>query len=719
MPQLSPTLTLILAVVILAVLFAGLRYAIWWNRYRSVKKLLSTAFSPLQAATYLDDFHSLSYSLTVNGEEAVEPILRFFLREGLKPDYFAYRAFMVLGEGGAGKTHFLVYLLTKYHLKWNKPYKIAFHACHEAALLPKLREYDNPEETILILDGLDEDGRSMTDFRKRIDEILTATSSFAKIIISCNQWYLSQFVNFSDQEEYVRLEGLNSSELFLTLFLLPFSQNQQLKLYKQTHKSLSSKGQLRLKGILSQAAELFEKPILWRYSNLLVEEEGTLRAESQAWGRVIDRWVSHNSIGLPSEKVREQEGIQELLINLAHDMFTQVERRGGFFIPEAQFYALLQKHGITPRKLSQEVLTHDPDGHIIFSHKNLLAYLLAKGVYQEKVPDLSLSSVRLPELRKFWLERVWHLTQTGFHEEEKEWGMYIGPFSDAKKPLWEVEASDLQQLTHLFLKKFRSVDMRFLKACTKLECLYLKDANLSDLHHLFLPFLPAHPVKIFIPSDELEAKGNWKVFFKDPADPLRFIEDKPAQRKDPFIPFSYTHPRPDREVVVSAEALFTLLSWELPDISEEKLTATHLDSFADEHAPKVYEGHLEKHLAGIFDKIKAMVFPGGSMNIVFYSSFSSALLNEDLKHFLKILSDVYGRDEQGSTYLTQTDKVQLEEGWWQGRCWKKDLPAHIGIPINLYMDSPGKLSLVLFGLPEMEKREEEDPTEEDEALAMG
>ena len=78
---------------------------------------------------------------------------------------------------------------------------MAFHSCHEAGLLTKLADYENSEETILILDGLDEDGRSMTDFRKRMDEILMASSSFAKVIISCNQWYLSQIINFSDQEE--------------------------------------------------------------------------------------------------------------------------------------------------------------------------------------------------------------------------------------------------------------------------------------------------------------------------------------------------------------------------------------------------------------------------------------------------------------------------------------------------------------------------------------
>lgn len=703
MPDFSPTLILILAVVVLAVLFAGLRYALWWRKYRSVRKLLEVAFSPSYADTYLGEYFPLSYSLTFHGKEPVEEIQYFFLKEAFSKDYFAYRTFLILGEGGAGKTQLLVHLLASYHLQWRKPYHIAFHTCHEVGVLSTLVAYPSPEKTILLLDGLDEDGRGMTDFKKRIDELLAATANFAKVIISSNHLYLNQYVAFSDQEEYVRLEGAEQSALFLTLFLLPLSHKQQLKLFKKHSKAFSFQPRLRLKAILSQTAELFEKPVLWQYTKFLVEEEAPLKSENQAWERIINRWASHNSMGMPSEKVREQDSLLELLVFLAYDMFTQVERRGGYFIPEAQFYALLQKHGITPRKLSQEVLTHNPDGHIMFAHPSMLAHLLAKGVFMEQIPDLILGSARLPELRSFWLESIWNLSLAGFHEEEKEWGFYLDPFTEDKLSLLEIEARHFQQLTHLFLNKFRTVDLRFLKACSKLEGIYLKEANLTDLSTHFLPFLPNHEVRLFIPEVDADIQGSWQVFRKDPVDPLRLAKDTLSERKDPELPFAYSHPRPDRQIIISPENLFNLMLWELPEIPGERFAATHLSSLAGEHAPKVYEGFLDEPMAGMFDKLTARVFPGGSMNLSFSSSFSLALHENHLKEYLKKLSDVYGRDSQGLSYFTKADQIQLSQGWWQGRYWQKDLPAHIGIPLNLYMDAPGKLNAVLFGIPEIRK----------------
>ncbi|MEI6680785.1 MAG: hypothetical protein WCL21_19410, partial [Mariniphaga sp.] len=140
-------------------------------------------------------------------------LIPFMLKKSFNEKVESEKFYLLLADSGMGKTSFMVNLYLKNYSLLNylfgKKYDmrlLRFQSPDQnnpVDVLDRLKNIkeDDVSETILLLDGLDEDpfifskDKSISDedaFNKRIDAIVTATWMYKDIVLTCRTQYFPQ-----------------------------------------------------------------------------------------------------------------------------------------------------------------------------------------------------------------------------------------------------------------------------------------------------------------------------------------------------------------------------------------------------------------------------------------------------------------------------------------------------------------------------------------------
>lgn len=283
----------------------------------------------------------------------------------------------ILSDAGMGKTSSLV-MMKLIHLSsfWPKEY-----ACHLEKLneetLGNILEIENKRKTLLLLDSLDEDPTAYGRTEERLLEILEATKSFGKVIITCRtQFFPDHELNPFEIPGRIRIGGFVCPSKYLSVF--DDSQvNQYLE--KRFRKGIFfDKNKVRrdkAKQIVSRMGSLRCRPMLLSFIEDLVDAEQHLEiwSEYSLYKSLVQNWL-----------IREEAktGIRaEILLDVCARLAFEMQARKIIRISPAALRELtgrfeeieqLTRLDITGRSLFNK----NSDGDYRFSHYSIQEFLV-------------------------------------------------------------------------------------------------------------------------------------------------------------------------------------------------------------------------------------------------------------------------------------------------------------------------------------------------------
>lgn len=151
---------------------------------KEIRKELSKYYIPTRA----QDIDPCEYDeiRENNGKFISCKLIPFFINEAFRESSTG-QFFLILADSGMGKTTFLLKLyrtyLKKHHIKGKRNIKLIPLANPDC--MEKIKEIPDSENTILLLDALDENREAMSNCNEFLQTLIMETSSFYKIIITC------------------------------------------------------------------------------------------------------------------------------------------------------------------------------------------------------------------------------------------------------------------------------------------------------------------------------------------------------------------------------------------------------------------------------------------------------------------------------------------------------------------------------------------------------
>jgi predicted NACHT family NTPase len=191
--------------------------------HRATRFYIPTKFQNVDPSDYSEPRDSHAYA-------AKEKLIPFFLNKAFKEDTDDKRFYLVLGDAGMGKTTFLINLYVKYKRQF-------FGQRYDIRLLPMaypdidtyIKNIEEKENTILLLDGLDEDIKASQSIEKRIDELSQLTWKFREVVITCRTQFFPSakeeplFTNvqkYGGDKGYYKFSKMYGSAIFSMLLFL-------------------------------------------------------------------------------------------------------------------------------------------------------------------------------------------------------------------------------------------------------------------------------------------------------------------------------------------------------------------------------------------------------------------------------------------------------------------------------------------------------------------
>ncbi len=201
---------------------------------------------------------------------------------------------LILGNSGSGKTSLLSILRLAQVLN----YRDSNLRCELLRLgldtLDKIASISNPSETVLLLDGLDEDREAQSSARQRLLDLWEASHGFKRVFLACENRYF--FQNVSDQSSGDKGGKVGDFDC-PTMGLLDFDADQ-VERYLDTRFPKQWRQKLLKGGDREAAAKqvmnlgvLKHRPQALSLIGYLFENEGPLKDEYSLMEAVSVQWL--------------------------------------------------------------------------------------------------------------------------------------------------------------------------------------------------------------------------------------------------------------------------------------------------------------------------------------------------------------------------------------------------------------------------------------------
>ena len=416
---------------------------------------------------------------------ARQRLLPFFLKQAFKPDHSDQRFYMVLAGSGMGKTTFMINLYMKYlaQQKWGKgKFHIRLLPLGYPELLNRIAEIPDQPNTILLLDGLDEDSQAVKDYKKRLDKILKQVRDFRVVIFTCR----TQF--FPSEEEEPRETGVvkfgshQGFQTFAKMYLSPFNETDIKRYLRKKYGWWRNKKKQKAEQIILQSPNLMVRPMILSYIDDLLEETRAYRYTSRLYEVLIRKWIAREG-GRVGENRRAQfeDELYRFSKAVALNIYQNQKHRKGLFINEKEIRQFADKHKIQLGEIemkSRSLLNRNVLGQYKFAHKSILEYFLAAEAAENSQFRLQFNFEGMDQAKVFFDElcltrHTMPLFQGGVAE-----GQYKTS-GNTKQAISQIKAEELLNITYLSFSRFKQIEA--LSPLKNLRTLELENTQIRDL----------------------------------------------------------------------------------------------------------------------------------------------------------------------------------------------------------------------------------------------
>ncbi len=343
----------------------------------------------LNPADYDEDEPSLPVRSPV-----FETINEFFNKEFKTPDPGGKNQMFVLSDAGMGKTSLLM-MIKMMHLMsfWPSGYE-----CILLKLGPEtigeINEITERAKTVLLLDALDEDPTAWGKVEERLIELLTETSNFRRVIISCRtQFFPEKGKDPFCRPGWVEVGGSLCPMIFMSLFDDAQVEKYLKKRFPRRWKDLllrrDNLSKTRAEELIGKMASLRSRPLLLAYIDDILDAGIENLNEYSVYNSLVESWLLREERKSRKMKIGSRPS-KESLLEACMIIAEKMQSDGTRFIREKQLKEMME----TRRELKQlemidvggrSLLNRNSDGDFRFSHYSIQEFMIVRGAVEGRL----------------------------------------------------------------------------------------------------------------------------------------------------------------------------------------------------------------------------------------------------------------------------------------------------------------------------------------------
>ncbi len=426
------------------------------------------------------DFEELQATYAFAVQERLMP---FFLKKAFKFNTKTEnRFYFILSDSGMGKTTFLINLFVKYSNKYRKKFKIKLLPLGSKMIDEELKSINTEEKrnTILLLDAFDEDVKASTDYKKRLNNLVSLVWDFRIVIITSRTQFFEDDNNEPNETGLLKFGGEKGHLVFRKIYISPFSDRDIKKYLRKKFSILKAKKRRKGFEIIKNCPNLMVRPMLLAYVEDLLSLKYNIRNASQSYEALIQKWIEREVNRVEQEKQYNfRTQLRKFSDELAIDIYKNRKKRGGLHISADEMQVFAKRKNINLSSLemkSRSLLNRHSTGVFKFSHRSILEYLLAIKLLENKSALGEFDIKSFDQAYKFYLELFWDNLKLNKKEEALDL---------SHKMLYEIDpATDFSKIKYLELNNNYISNIDILKNCHSLVGLQLNNNDLKDLRPL-------------------------------------------------------------------------------------------------------------------------------------------------------------------------------------------------------------------------------------------
>lgn len=439
---------------------------------------------------------------TVNSYKNLK-LIKYFVNEVFNESKIASKYFMILADTGMGKTTFLINLMIKYKnrdvLPWALVHPIKLIALGSPNWISEVSNIENKENTILLLDALDEDEEAGRNYEKRKSELINTTKRFKTVIVTCRtQFFPSQIEEPKTTDDFSY--GETGFHDFEVLYISPFNNKEAFSYigYKYpVYKFWLLRKRFQAIKLFKGFRFLLMRPMLLSHIDDLIGLKAVYEYSYQLYSALIKKWIERESRKYGIIKKYGSKEKYEKLLNrfsqkLAYYLFINRDGRRGYSIfkdePfEFEGFTLKDMEDdylrfVDHEKKSKSLLNRTSDGFYKFSHRSIFEFFVAKelieiGVYQEENKFVGNDAAKT-----FYFE----LLVEYFAKNVK------GKYCLDNRTYFDLsflKPSEIKKVSILIIHNIDTMNQDYLKIFNNLKMMYIINDKLSFIYNSYYWFL--------------------------------------------------------------------------------------------------------------------------------------------------------------------------------------------------------------------------------------
>ena len=333
-----------------------------------------------------------------NGNFISQSLIPFFCNDAFKESSQG-KYYLVLADSGMGKTTFLLRLFRECLLNRSlrKRLNVKLIPLSLENCLQMITKTPNQENTILLLDALDENNCAINDYDSFFTELLNATERFNKIVITCRTQFFPDRASEPVETGRIRVGTGKKREEIIKKYISPFS-DEEVKQYLKKLYRFNRKKQEAAYRIVSKVPALMARPVILNWINFLCDATDEFQYAYQIYNTIIDKWIEREDIGHTNRSLFDlsraiaEHMYQSESTSMSADIVEQIAAQ-----KDIQLEPIIAK--------SRSLLNRNGSGDYKFAHRSFLEFFIVFGIFEKmQMPQNLTFLFNLSGVKKFLFE---------------------------------------------------------------------------------------------------------------------------------------------------------------------------------------------------------------------------------------------------------------------------------------------------------------------------